>query len=271
MVHKYTFKTFFGINSAITACILALFSLHAQAQVGVGTTSPHPTAQLEVQSTSKGVLIPRMLDTERAGISDPATGLLVYQTNGAAGFYYYTGSEWTPLKTEAPATGGTIIPFASGTPAVITTLGNGLAGTSTALGFGNSVTGVNVSGGLVDATMLNNVAFSVPRNGTITSLYAFFSNSLALALLGTDINLRAELYVAQPGSNSFTPIGPSAALSPSFSGIISIGSIAEGNLSGLNIPVTAGQRIMLVFSADANGISLVNTLAGFASAGININ
>ena len=270
MTHKYTFKSFFGAKTAITACILALFSLDTRAQVGVGTTAPHPTAQLEVQSTSKGLLIPRMLDTERAGIINPATGLLVYQTNGAAGFYYYTGSAWTPLKEEAPTGGGSIIPFASGTPAVVTTLFGGTAGTSTTVGFGNSVTGVYVSGGLIDATTINNIAFSVPRDGTITSLSAFFSNTAGLSLLGTTVNLTAELYVADQGSNYFVPLGGYTTLSPAFTGIASIGSTASANNSSLNIPVTRGQRILLVFSATASGLSLVNTLTGYVSAGINI-
>jgi hypothetical protein len=65
-------------------------------QVGIGTNSPDSSAALEVTSPSnnKGVLLPRLTQTQRTGISSPASGLLVYQTNGTSGLYYYDGSDW---------------------------------------------------------------------------------------------------------------------------------------------------------------------------------
>lgn len=53
------------------------------------------SAILDVQSESKGLLIPRMTATDRLDISSPADGLLVYQTDDVTGFYYYNGSTWT--------------------------------------------------------------------------------------------------------------------------------------------------------------------------------
>lgn len=53
--------------------------------------------------------------------------------------------------------------------------------------------------------------------------------------------------------------------------IISIGTLLNGALTGLNIPVTTQTRLMLVFSATASGLSLLNTVAGYASAGLSIN
>jgi hypothetical protein len=81
--------------------ILALvffLSLSANAQVSIGTPSPHASSVLELASNSKGLLVPRMIATDRALISSPATGLLVYQTDGAAGFYFYNGG-WTKLAS----------------------------------------------------------------------------------------------------------------------------------------------------------------------------
>jgi hypothetical protein len=48
-----------------------------------------------------GVLFPRMTETERSAITGPAAGSLVYQTDGADGFYYYTGSSWTMVAAGA--------------------------------------------------------------------------------------------------------------------------------------------------------------------------
>jgi len=54
------------------------------------------SAVLDVTSTTKGLLIPRMTATQLAAISSPATGLLVYQTDGTTGFYYNAGTSGTP-------------------------------------------------------------------------------------------------------------------------------------------------------------------------------
>src|ERR1700759_3647318 len=65
---------------------------------GIGTTSPDASSLLEVKSTSKGVLVPRMTITQRNAISNPATGLLIYQTNSTPGFYYYSGVAWAAVS-----------------------------------------------------------------------------------------------------------------------------------------------------------------------------
>jgi hypothetical protein len=67
---------------------------------GIGTTSPNASSLLEIKSTSKGILIPRMTLTQRNAIASPATGLLIYQTNSTPGFYYYSGSAWTAVSTK---------------------------------------------------------------------------------------------------------------------------------------------------------------------------
>jgi hypothetical protein len=77
------------------AILLIVVTVCTQAQnVGIGTTSPHGTAQLEISSNAKGILIPRMASSERIGIVGPALGLMVYQTNGEEGFYYFDGFIW---------------------------------------------------------------------------------------------------------------------------------------------------------------------------------
>jgi uncharacterized protein (TIGR02145 family) len=53
---------------------------------------------LDVNSTDKGLLIPRMTEALREGITSPAAGLLVYQTDEGEGFYYFDGSSWIYLN-----------------------------------------------------------------------------------------------------------------------------------------------------------------------------
>ena len=65
---------------------------------GIGTLIPNTSALLEINSITKGILIPRMTQTQRNAIVTPATGLMIYQTNGTSGFYYYSGSAWTQIS-----------------------------------------------------------------------------------------------------------------------------------------------------------------------------
>ncbi len=59
---------------------------------------PDASAMLDVTSTSKGMLIPRMTQTQRNAISSPVEGLLIYQTDNTPGFYYRKGSLWVLLN-----------------------------------------------------------------------------------------------------------------------------------------------------------------------------
>ena len=74
------------------------------AQVGIGTTSPDASAQLEVVATDKGVLLPRMTMAERNLIASPATSLLIFQTDNTPGYYYYNGSSWEKLTIDSNLT-----------------------------------------------------------------------------------------------------------------------------------------------------------------------
>lgn len=76
--------------------------------VGIGTASPQASALLDLTSTVKGLLVPRMTEAQRNGISAPAQGLLIFQTDGAVGFYYYD-SRWKMLSSVASAAGTTIV------------------------------------------------------------------------------------------------------------------------------------------------------------------
>ena len=62
----------------ITTLIFFAVTFSGVAQsVGIGTTSPSASAQLDVASTTKGMLVPRMTNTERGLITSPAAGLLI--------------------------------------------------------------------------------------------------------------------------------------------------------------------------------------------------
>jgi hypothetical protein len=85
----------------IITLLLLLFSSNIYSQsVGISTDPtfvPNTSAILDVSSTSKGVLTPKMTQVQRNAITTPATGLLVYQTDNNPGFYYYNGTTWVAM------------------------------------------------------------------------------------------------------------------------------------------------------------------------------
>ncbi|WP_147437272.1 hypothetical protein [Ulvibacter antarcticus] len=86
------------IQKNLVFVFIVLFSISIHAQVGIGTITPDPSAALDITSTETGILIPRLTQAERDLIVSPATGLLIFQTDGTAGFYYWNGTVWSPFS-----------------------------------------------------------------------------------------------------------------------------------------------------------------------------
>jgi hypothetical protein len=89
-----------------------LISVSVFAQTGIGTTTPHTSAKLEVSATNKGFLPPRIAllsTTDVVTITSPATGLVIYNTatagatpnNVLPGYYYWDGSKWNGLVDQS--------------------------------------------------------------------------------------------------------------------------------------------------------------------------
>lgn len=172
-------------------------------------------------------------------------------------------------------TTGSIIPYASGLlPVELVTLADGLVDTVSLVGFGTSVPGVSLLGGLIDLTpvvgTILNEAFTVPRTGTVTAISATFSVLAGLAVAG-DVTVNAQIYINKAGSgdNIFTPTEVSVDLAPSLAGL-AIGDVVSGSASNFSLPVEAGDRLLMVFSASGTTLAIA-TITGTASAGITID
>jgi hypothetical protein len=118
--------------------ILATFFIAACtfAQTGIGTTTPHASAQLEVSSTTKGFLPPRLTTEQLNNIANPATGLVIYNTTtnileyktasgwisyqdnqdgtNAGEMQYWDGSTWVTI---APGNEGQVLKYINNAPA----------------------------------------------------------------------------------------------------------------------------------------------------------
>ncbi|WP_340033576.1 exosporium glycoprotein BclB-related protein [Paenibacillus sp. FSL H3-0302] len=221
--------------------------------------------------------------TGSAGVTGATGSAGATGATGSAGVTGATGAGVTGATGTAGVTGatgatgsGAIIPYSSGLPVAMTTVLGGLLNTSSAVGFGSSATNISITGGTIDLTgaagTLLNFAFSVPRTGTITSMAAYFSATASVSLVGSTVTITAQLYRSTTPNNTFTAVpGALVTLSPPLTGLIALGTISSGNTTGLSIPVTVGERLLLVFTSTVTaGIDVATTVAGYASAGVTI-
>ncbi|MEM6379365.1 MAG: hypothetical protein AAF705_14240, partial [Bacteroidota bacterium] len=77
-----------------------LFILNAQVGVNEDGSQADASSMLDIKSTTKGLLIPRMTTSQRTNIGSPATGLMVFDSTTNS-FWFYNGSGWTEIKADA--------------------------------------------------------------------------------------------------------------------------------------------------------------------------
>jgi len=80
--------------------MISVTAIGQNMSINMDGAAPDSSAMLDVTSTTKGLLLPRMTQTERIAITNPATSLMVYQTNSTSGFYFYNGSVWERLADQ---------------------------------------------------------------------------------------------------------------------------------------------------------------------------
>jgi uncharacterized protein (TIGR02145 family) len=99
------------MKQLFTLLAAVLFTASSYAQVGIGTTTPEASAALDITSTTKGLLPPRVTEAQRDAISTAAAGLIVYCTDcGANGeLQFYNGTSWVNMEG-GTATAGPPIP-----------------------------------------------------------------------------------------------------------------------------------------------------------------
>lgn len=85
----------------ILTLLLLITVTSSFSQVGINTTTPDASSMLDISSTDKGILIPRMTQAQRVAIATPATSLLIYQTDGTTGFWFYNGTTWVNLNSSS--------------------------------------------------------------------------------------------------------------------------------------------------------------------------
>lgn len=92
---------------------LMLLSSTVYSQVGIGTTTPDPSAVLDLNSTNKGFLPPRMTTLQRDAITNAEPGFTIYNTDNNC-LNIYVGTGWSDLCSEAGSTTSPVVTFING-------------------------------------------------------------------------------------------------------------------------------------------------------------
>jgi hypothetical protein len=84
------------LRSSFFAVLYFYTTMSGAQNVGIGTPAPHASAQLDINSTTRGTLITTMTTSQRNAIASPATGLLVFDINKKT-IYLFDGHRWLPM------------------------------------------------------------------------------------------------------------------------------------------------------------------------------
>ena len=210
----------------VTALFLFFTGFCQGVAISAASATPDASAMLDVQSNTKGFLVPRMTTAERNAIASPATGLLIYQSDNTAGFYYNSGTSASPVWTSLLASGWNL---------------TGNTGTNTSTNFIGTSDNIPVlfKTNNTEHMRINNSG-QVIINGTILK-----SVQDALEVMGAGFNgainsfgypingYSAGVYCGVYGENSATGQGVWGATSGSGTGIYGTASGSGIGVSGL--------------------------------------
>ncbi len=144
--------------------------------------------------------------------------------------------------------------------------------TAAAVGFGNSTSSIALVGDTIPLLGLTTQAYSMPRDGTITSIAAYLSTIVSISLPASTATVYVQLYQSTAPDEDFDPIpGTLVVLSPTLNGVIGVGTRLTGLLTGINVPVTVGTRILMAFTVEiTDGDPVATVVTGYAGGGVTI-
>ena len=182
------------MRKGIVVLVLCLAFLSGKAQTGIGTTTPNVSAKLDITSTDKGLLIPRMTKAQREAITLPAAanGLMVYQTDDLSGFYVNNSTtttlSWTRVNSNWTRSGNDIS-YTGGNVSIAGNLTGGNSATSKLSGFVSNV-----------SAEASNRAIAITDNGMILRC----TSAITLSLPSTGIPEGFNCMILQSGSGQVT-------------------------------------------------------------------
>lgn len=168
----FTIKKFNFLNLfAVCFLIMTNFSLLAQENVGIGTTTPNASAILELDADDKGLLIPRLTTTERDAITAVTSLIIFNETNSQ--FEYYDGTNWIAIISSGDGLSFDLLTAGTNLgQALLIGDGSTLAPTGTGTITSNIFTGTGSTSNAIDlATAEVNGILPIANGGTNASTF----------------------------------------------------------------------------------------------------
>lgn len=196
------------VSGAAVVVVMTATSVFA-ASIGINTDSSQPdaSAMLDVKSSTSGFLPPRMTAVQRAAIVTPATGLIVYQTDGTMGLYSYNGSAWVQVGAGSvtSVSGTAPVSVATGTTTPAISMAKATASVDGYLAAADFTTFAAKGGGSV--TSVSGTAPISVANGTTTP--AITLGTVGVANGGTGaITLAANNVLLGNGTSALQAVAP---------------------------------------------------------------
>ncbi len=248
------------LSSFLLTCLL-LTGLATRAQVAINNSgaAANSSAMLDIVSTDKGLLIPRVADT--TSVLSPAVGLLIYRTNSPQGFFYYNGQKWQKIGIEATSSTVNYVDLTTNQTVNGNKIWNGNATFNS---------GLNASGGTINLNNDSNSTTNInsgTSNGTVNIANGTLGGNainIGNVIGATSLNLRtgtSNFSLDGVGASNYT-IGSSTT-----TGTISIG----GNTQSGTIGIGTGTGLQtLNFGTGGTGIKTINIGTGSVANSIRI-
>jgi|GEM_PF-532240 len=258
--------------------VVTLACITAQAQVGIGTLTPDVSAEVDITSSNRGFLPPRMTAVQRTSIAMPAQGLIVYDTDSTS-LMVYDGSRWIRLQSQWTVSGNNISNSNSGNvgigsnamPGSKLTVDGGGATAITAAGNGNSLFNPVVN---IANTGSSGIAVNVSHPGNSgTAINVQSSGTSGTALEVTSSN---KAIIVHQGKSGFGVANPLEMID--VNGGIKLGNTSTNNEGTIRYNGTAfqgytgGQWVTLAGTPTQwmqNGNDLTNANSGNVGIGTN--
>jgi len=246
--HKSGWQIVQDLRFSLFLVIFCLTGNYVSAQVGVQTDTPDPSSALDIVSSNKGLLVPRVTLSASllspSPVVAPATGLLIYNSgpNQEQGFYFWNGSMWIMLK---PADANDVEGPASSTDNAVARF-DGTDGTQ----IQNSSVIIDDAGNMTGVNNLTTSGFSMPTNAGIDKALSSdalgngtWEDALPLDVEQSDVivapavstlNFQGAVDVVDNGNNKATV---TVSQSISEEEVIQVGSTSNINVNSLTVPV----------------------------------
>lgn len=227
--------------------LIAMFfalTLSAQVKVGDNPTTVHSSAMLQVDSSTKGFLPPRMNNVQMSAIATPANGLMVYCTDcSPAGLYTYSGSAWSAVGDTS--SGGS----------------SSSGGVSASMAINGTYTwGATHTGRTIVITISNQSFSAVTWTNAIADLVLTGNSGLTV---GTPTATGFPIASGGTGTISF-PITGTVGTADNITATwtkLALTVVGTKTVTAGSATFTNATNNAFVFSANASGVNTVGTLA----------